>query len=78
MTRSEFLAMLDDILEQPAGTLAGDEELESIENWDSLAIVSLIAQIHVETGYTLEAKAVKACTNVSQLLSLCEPLARVG
>jgi acyl carrier protein len=78
MTRSEFLTMLDDILEQPAGTLHGNEELSSLENWDSLAIVSVIAQVHVETGYTLEAKAVKACTNVSELLALCEPLALVG
>ena len=78
MTRSEFLAMLDDILEQPAGTLVGNEELESLENWDSLAIVSLIAQVHVETGHTLEAKAVKACTNISQLLPMVEPLAKVG
>lgn len=78
MTRSEFLTMLDDILEQPAGTLTGTEELSSLENWDSLAIVSVIAQVHVETGYTLEAKAVKACTNVSELLLLCEPLALVG
>jgi acyl carrier protein len=78
MTRSEFLTMLDDILEQPAGTLTGNEELSSLENWDSLAIVSVIAQVHVETGYTLEAKAVKACTKLSELLALCEPLALVG
>lgn len=78
MTRAEFLSMLDDILEQPVGTLKGKEELASIENWDSLAIVSVIAQVHVETGSTLEAKAVKACTNVSQLLALFEPLALVG
>ncbi|MEY4513051.1 MAG: hypothetical protein RLZZ450_5173 [Pseudomonadota bacterium] len=78
MTRSEFLTMLDDILEQPAGTLQGNEELSSLENWDSLAIVSVIAQVHVETGYTLEAKAVKACTNVGELVAMCEPLALVG
>lgn len=70
--------MLDDILEQPAGTLKGDEEVASIENWDSLAIVSLIAQVHVETGRLLEAKAVKSCTNIRQLLALFEPLAKVG
>lgn len=78
MTRSEFLILLDDILELPAGTLKGDEELASLDNWDSLAIVSVIAQVHVETGHTLEAKAVKTCTHVSQLLGMVEPLALVG
>lgn len=70
--------MLDDILEQPVGTLQGNEDVASIENWDSLAIVSLIAQVHVETGRMLEAKAVKSCTNISQLLALFEPLSKVS
>lgn len=78
MTRPEFLTLLDDILELPAGTLRGTEELASLENWDSLAIVSVIAQVHVETGHTLEAKAVKAATHVHQLLAMVEPLALVG
>jgi acyl carrier protein len=72
------MTMLHEILEVPAGSLVGDEELSSIENWDSLSIVTVIAQVHVETGHTLEADAVKGCTNMAQLFDLIEPLALVG
>ena len=70
MTKSEFLNMIDDILELPPGTVKGDESLKALENWDSLAVVSYIASVHALLGVTLEAKKLKACTTVPELMAL--------
>lgn len=78
MTRPEFLTMLAEILEIESGPLGGDEDLTDYETWDSLAVVTVIAQIHVETGTTLDAKKVKASKNVADLLVLVEPILSAG
>lgn len=70
MTKAEFLNMIDDILELSPGTLKGDESLKSLENWDSLAVVSFIASVHALLGVTLEPKKLKACTSVPELMAL--------
>lgn len=70
MTKAEFLNIIDDILELPAGTVQGEESLKSLENWDSLAVVSFIASVHALLGVTLEAKKLKACASVPELLAL--------
>ena len=50
MDRKEFLLALDEMLELDPGTLTGDETLESLEAWDSLAVISFIALVDEKTG----------------------------
>ena len=39
MTREEFFAELEEILELPAGTVKGPEKLEDLEQWNSVAMI---------------------------------------
>jgi hypothetical protein len=70
VTRSEFYATLDDILELPIGTVKGDEPLATLPNWDSLAVVSYIATCHGLFKVVLSGDRVKATRTVPDLLAL--------
>lgn len=71
VTRSEFYANLDDILDLPSGTITGAEDLKSLPTWDSLAVVSYIATVNGLFGLVLKGEAVKATRNVGDLVALC-------
>jgi acyl carrier protein len=70
MSKSEFLAKVDEILELPEGTLSGAEKLEDLENWDSVAMVSFIALADEQNGARLNVKQLAACETVEDLLKL--------
>ncbi|MBJ7416684.1 MAG: acyl carrier protein, partial [Niveispirillum sp.] len=58
MTRAEFLAALEEMLETDAGSLSPDTALDSLDSWDSLAVISFIALVdehfdHVVAGEDL-------------------------
>ena len=69
MTKKEFLCVIDDILEEPEGTVRGDERLEDL-TWDSLAVVSYIATVNAFFDVTLAANDVKNCESIGDLLTL--------
>jgi acyl carrier protein len=70
MSTAEFLAKVDEILELPSGTLKGEEKLEDLENWDSVAMVSFIALVDERNGARLNVKQLGACETVNDLLKL--------
>ncbi len=70
MDRQEFLARLDELLELPAGTLKGPELLGSLDEWDSLAVLSFIAMADEKFGRTFASKAIVACKTVDDLAKL--------
>lgn len=72
MTRDEFLRSLDDQLGLPAGTLKGPEELESLEQWDSMAMVGFIALVDSNNGLKLSPKQIAACCTVQDLLNTAQ------
>lgn len=45
MTDKEKLVMLEEILEMDEGTLKVTDELDRLENWDSMAALSLIVLV---------------------------------
>jgi acyl carrier protein len=71
VTRSEFYANLDDILDLPAGTITGSEELKALPTWDSLAVVSYIATVNGLFGLVLKGEQVKATKSIGDLVALC-------
>ena len=73
MTRAEFYANLDDILELPIGTITGDEQLATLQTWDSLAVVSYIAMCNGLFGVILPGERVKATKSVADLVALVAP-----
>ena len=70
MTRKELLLEMDDILDLPAGTLRGEEELEGLENWDSTALITLIALAESNNGVHISPGQIVNCTTVADLLRL--------
>ncbi len=70
MTKSEFYATIDDILELPLGTIKGDELLASLPTWDSLAVVSYIATCNGLFGIVIPGDNVKKTRSIPDLLAL--------
>jgi acyl carrier protein len=70
MTKNDFYAIIDQIVELPKGTLAGDRELASIEGWDSLSVVAFIAAFDKHFGAPPPPSALLGCTTVADLAGL--------
>jgi acyl carrier protein len=70
VTFEEFLLSLDELLELEPGTLKGPEELASLENWDSLSVVSFLGMAKARADKTVSPKAIAACKNVDDLFAL--------
>ena len=74
VTRAEFYATIDDILDLPPGTVKGDENLKELPaTWDSLAIVSYIAAVNGLFGLVLSGEKVKATKSVADLMARVAP-----
>lgn len=72
MEREQFLLLLDDLFELPAGTLKGPEELADLEGWDSLGVMNFIALASEHYGVTLSPRQFANCDTVDALLALTE------
>ena len=70
MTIKEFLLSLDDLLQVEPGTVKGFEDLDSLESWDSLAIISFMALVDEHFGVGLQAKQIAECKTVADLMGL--------
>ena len=69
MTQQEFIAELEEILSLEEGELSPDTNLKEIEDWDSLAIISVIALIDKRIGKKIDVQSIKECISVSDLIS---------
>ncbi len=70
MDRKDFLLALDEALELDPGTLTGEETLESLESWDSLAVISFIALVDESMGVVVEGEKLAQAKTVADLLAL--------
>ncbi len=70
MEREEFYSMLAEITGEEPSAIVGSTELKSMEGWDSLAVVQLIATADERFGVTLPAKQITTCTTVQDLINL--------
>ena len=70
MTHDEFLREIEEILDMNSGTLKGHEKLEDLENWDSTALVSLIAVAESRSNTEITLDQVVSCSTVADLLRL--------
>jgi acyl carrier protein len=72
MTRKQFLQSMDKLVELPRGTLRGDEKLDDIEQWNSLAMISFIALVDTNNRVSLSPTQIMACSTVSDLLEVAQ------
>ena len=70
MLKSEFLRKMEDVLEVSSGTISGDENLQSVANWDSMAALTFMSLVDHEFGITLTGNQLQQCRTTSDLIKL--------
>ena len=70
MKKSEFLTLLDELLENEPGTLKGGEELATLPRWDSLAVIGFIALLDQHFGLSVPGAKIVECKSVDDLARL--------
>lgn len=70
MTELEKLAMLEDMMNLDEGDLNAEMVLEEIDEWDSMAKLSLIVLLDDEFGKVITADQTRELTYVKDILAL--------
>ena len=68
MTQEEKIALLEDMLELDGGTLKPEMELSSIEEYDSMAKLSLIVLMDDECGKKLTGEQIREFKTIQNIL----------
>ena len=68
MTQEEKIALLEDMLELESGALAPETELSSIEEYDSMAKLSLIVLMDDEFSKKLTGEQIREFVTVKDVL----------
>ncbi len=69
MDPKEFLSSLDEMLELPAGTLTGDEQIADLDGWNSMAMIGFIA-LAANNGANVAPRQIAAARTVADLMKL--------
>jgi acyl carrier protein len=70
MKRSEFLSLLEEVVEAGPGTISGSETVARLEGWNSLAVISFMALADERLGVTLQPRQISGCKTVADLIGL--------
>lgn len=70
MTEREKLALLEDMLELDEGDLTMDKVLEDIDEYDSMAKLSLIVLMEDEFGVKLTGDVIKGFETVGDIVAM--------
>lgn len=72
MTNEKKIELLEDMLELDPGTLNASMDMSEIENWDSMAQLSLIVLIDEECGKRVTGDDIKKIKTVQDILDLMD------
>ena len=72
MTKQEKIAMIEEVLELDEGTLSIDTVLEDVEEYDSMAKLSLIVMMDDEFGKKLTGDMIKSFVTVGDILNVMD------
>lgn len=70
MNKQEFLDAIAEILELDEGSLKGEEILADIDEWDSLAFLSVIAMADEEFDVVIQGDKLEQISTVNDLVAL--------
>jgi acyl carrier protein len=70
MNRSDFLLQLDELLELAPGSLKGDESLEGLDGWGSLAVLGYMALLNENFRLIISPAQISSCVVVNDLFDL--------
>lgn len=72
MDLAKKLALIEEALDVEEGSLTAETSLDNVEEWDSIAMLSLIAMLDEEFGSTITGKELKALKTVADILAYME------
>ncbi len=72
MTKEKKIELLEEMMDLESGALTPDTELEDLEEWDSIALISFIALIDDEFNKVVKGSVIKEQKTVADLMALME------
>ena len=66
--QEEIIALIEDLLKVPAGTITIDTQIADVEEWDSLAHVMIIGELESAMGIEIPLDDAIELTSVKELL----------
>ena len=70
MTEKEKLALLEETLEMDEGSLTPEKLLDEVEEYDSMAKLSIIVMMEDEFNKKIDSETVKSFVKVGDILAL--------
>jgi acyl carrier protein len=70
MTKSEFHALLDEMLELDPGSAQPGSQFRDLPGWDSMAVLNFIALMDEQFGVSILPKDLTKCKSVDDLANL--------
>ena len=72
MNDLEFIANMEELLETEPGSISLATQLDSLQQWDSLAFVSFLAMAHSKYGARVTPTELRQCKSFADLMKLVE------
>lgn len=69
--REKIIALIEEALDVPGGTITEDTMIEDVEQWDSLAHVMIIGELEEKLGISIPLEEAVELTGVRELLEKC-------
>ncbi len=69
MDKTEILRALDEVLDVEPGTLTGDELVDDLPTWDSVAMVGVIG-LADKHGVKLTPRQIAPCQTINDVIAL--------
>lgn len=70
--KEKIIALIEEILKVPAGTITEETQIEDVEEWDSLAHVMIIGELEDRLGISIPLDEAIELTSVKELLAKAE------
>ena len=70
MTRQEFIAELEVLMEMDPGALSVEMPLQEIAQWDSMSAIGLIAMADAKLGVVVKPQKLFECRTIGDLVDL--------
>ena len=72
MDLQEKIALIEEVLDVEAGSLTQETMLADVEEWDSIAALSLIVMLDEKFEKTVSGAQIKAMASISDILAYME------
>ena len=72
MKRSDFYKAFEDLISVEPDSLTGQEELETLQEWDSLAILEFVAFCDKQFNFVPDPTQIESCKTVNDLIVLLD------